>query len=37
MTSEDYGSLCIFRNAEDKVDTYRFTADDWAEKISGKA
>ena len=33
MASEDNGALCIFRNAEDKVDTYRFTADDWAEKI----
>ena len=26
MASEEHGAMCIFRNDDDKIDTYRFTA-----------
>ena len=29
MASDQHGALCIFKNEDDKVDTYRFTAQDW--------
>ena len=41
MASDQNGALCIFRNAHnkvnsDKVDTYRFTAQDWEEQVEGR-
>ena len=33
MASEQDGAMCIFRNDDNEVDTYRFTDSDWRESV----
>ena len=33
MASEENGAMCIFRNEDDEIDTYRFAQDEWEDSV----
>lgn len=33
MASESDGALCVFRNSDNHMETYRFTENDWSRSV----